>query len=141
MKFQEEYCLIRIRRRASGLWFGYFVLAVCSGLITWLTLRQIESWIAVTAYVLIGFVLLFGWLIPTWRYASNFTDVTTSRIIQRGGPFARTRRETSHASVSGIEYQRGSGIAILVRDSEPIQLRKVPRPKALAADLQKTLAK
>ena len=117
------------------------MLAIGSAAITWLTIRPVETWITITGYVVVGTLLLFGWLFPAWRYASNFTDVTTSRIIERGGPFARVRREVQVAAVTGVEYQRGAGVAILVRDSEPLVLRKVARPKALAADLRETLAK
>lgn len=141
MNFQEEYRLVRIRRRASGLWFPYLLLTLGSAAIAWLSTRPLESWITISSYSLIGLVLLIGWLLPSWRFASNFTDVTTSRIIQRGGPFARVRREVQIVSVTGVEYQRGVGVAILVRDSDPIMLSKVARPKALAADLRETLAK
>ena len=105
------------------------------------SLRTLDSWLAISGYVIAGVIIAFGWLFPAWRYATNFVDITTSRVIQRGGPFARVRREVSTSTVNGVEYQRGAGVAILVRDSDPILLRKVARPKALAADLQETLAK
>ena len=141
MSFQTEYRLARIRRRGITLWFGYLFLALGCAVFGFVSLRTLDSWLAISGYVIAGVIIAFGWLFPAWRYATNFVDITTSRVIQRGGPFARVRREVSTSAVNGVEYQRGSGVAILVRDSDPILLRKVARPKALAADLQETLAK
>lgn len=141
MSFQTEYRLARIRRRGTTLWFGYICLALGCALFGFVSLRTMDGWLIISVSVLAGLIIAFGWLFPAWRYATNFVDITTSRVIQRGGPFARVRREISASAVNGVEYQRGSGVAILVRDSDPIVLRKVARPKALAADLQETLAK
>lgn len=92
-------------------------------------------------YSALGLALLFFWLLPAWRFATNFTDVTSSRIIQRGGLFARVRREFSNSEVASIEHQRGKGIAITSQNGETIVLEKVARPKALAEALRESLRK
>ena len=81
------------------------------------------------------------WLLPSIRYATTFVDITSTRIISRGGLFARVRRELSWSQVTGIEYSRTKGIVILAGEEPPLILTRMPRAKALAEELRATLAK
>lgn len=141
MSFQQEQTLVRLRRRASSLWFSYLVLALVSAVLTWASLRQLDTWIAYSIYAACGLTLLFFWLIPAWRFASNYTDVTTARVIVHGGMFGQVKRDIQLSAVTGIEHQRGKGVSISVGEGEPVLLASVSSPKALAEALRKTLAK
>ena len=141
MSFQQEQTLVRIRRRASSLWISYGVMALTSGILTWASLRPLETWIAYAIYAAAGLALLIFWLIPAWGYATNYTDVTTARIIVHGGMFARVQRDIQLSAITGIEHLRGKGVSISVGEGEPVVLAKVSRPKALAEQLRETLAK
>jgi len=141
VSFQQEQTLVRIRRRASSLWVSYAVMAVVAAALTWASLRPLDTWITYSIYAASAIALLFFWVIPAWAFATNYTDVTTARIISHGGMFARVKRDVQLSAVTGIEYLRGKGVSINVGEGEPLLITKVSRPKALAEQLRKTLAK
>ena len=141
MSFQQEQTLLRIRRRGSALWVSYGVVAIVSAALSWAALRPLETWVSYSIFAASGIALLFFWLIPAWRYATNYTDVTTARIIVHGGMFARVRRDIQVSSITGIDYLRTKGVSINVGEGEPLLISSVSRPKALAEALRKTLAK
>jgi hypothetical protein len=141
VSFQQEQTLVRIRRRASSLWISYGVMALASGILTWASLRPLETWIAYSIYAACAIALLIFWLIPAWSFATNYTDVTTARIIVHAGMFARVKRDIQLSAVTGIEYVRGKGVSISVGEGEPVLLASVSRPKALAEQLRESLAK
>jgi len=116
-------------------------MAVVAAALTWASLRPLDTWITYSIYAVSAIALLFFWVIPAWAYATNYTDVTTARIISHGGMFARVKRDVQLSAVTGIEYLRGKGVSINVGEGEPLLITKVSRPKALAEQLRKTLAK
>lgn len=123
------------------LWLAQLVLfAVVFGL-SFMSGRVLEDWLAITINAAAGVLIAFFWLLPSIRYATTFVDITSTRIISRGGLFARVRRELSWSQVTGIEYSRTKGIVILVGEEPPLILTRMPRAKALAEELRATLAK
>jgi len=139
VSFEEEQTLVRLRRRPSSLWLGQVVLAaVCAGL-TWCSLRPLETWLNYTIYVVAALLLLFFWLIPAWRFAARYVDITTARVIAHGGMFGRTQRDIQVSAITGVEYTRGTGITINLGQAEPLVLAGLSRPKALAETLRQTL--
>lgn len=123
------------------LWLAQVVLfAVVFGL-SFMSGRVLEDWLAITINAAAGVLIAFFWLLPSIRYATTFVDITSTRIISRGGLFARVRRELSWSQVTGIEYSRTKGIVILAGEEPPLILTRMPRAKALAEELRATLAK
>lgn len=123
------------------LWVAQLVLfAVVFGL-SFMSGRVLEEWLALTINVVAGVLIALFWLLPSIRYATTFVDITSTRIISRGGLFARVRREMSWSQVTGIEYSRTKGIIILAGEEPPLILTRMPRAKALAEELRATLAK
>ena len=122
------------------LWMAQLVLfAVVFGL-SFMSGRVLEDWLAITINVVAGVLIALFWLLPSIRYATTFIDITSARIISRGGLFARVRRELSWSQVTGIEYSRTKGIVILAGEEPPLILTRMPRAKALAEELRATLA-
>ncbi len=123
------------------LWLAQLVLfAVVFGL-SFMSGRVLDEWLSITINAAAGVLIAFFWLLPIIRYATTFVDITSTRIISRGGLFARVRRELSWSQVAGIEYSRTKGIVILAGDEPPLILTRMPRAKALAEELRATLAK
>ena len=123
------------------LWVAQLVLfAVVFGL-SFMSGRVLEDWLAITINVAAGVLIALFWLLPSIRYATTFVDITSTRVISRGGLFARVRRELSWSQVTGIEYSRTKGIVILAGEEPPLILTRMPRAKALAEELRATLAK
>lgn len=141
MTFQQEFVLARIRQRASALLPAQIALFLCVFVLSFISGKVFDSWITLTIEISVALVALLFWLLPTWRYATTFVDVTTTRIVQRGGFFARVKREVTHSQISAVEYSRKRGIALTVTDAEPMLLIKTPKSKELAEELRRTLAK
>ncbi len=141
MTFQQEFVLARIRQRSSALLSAQIALFFCVFALSFISGKVFDSWITITIEILVGLVALIFWLLPTWRYATTFIDVTTTRIVQRGGLFARVRREVTHGQILTVEHSRKRGIVLTVVDAEPMVLAKTPKSKELAEELRRTLAK
>ncbi len=141
MTFQQELVLARIRQRASVLLSAQIALFICVFALSFISGKVFDAWITLTVEILVALVALIFWLLPTWRYATTFIDVTTTRIVQRGGLFARVRREVSHGQILAVEHSRKLGIVLTVADAEPMVLSKTPKSKELAEELRRTLAK
>ena len=141
MTFQQEFVLARVRQRGGKLWFAHIVLFVCVFALAFISGHIYDEWITITVYSVTGLSTFFFWLLPTWRFATTFVDFTTTRIVSRGGLFARTKREIPNGSITAIDYSRGRGIVISVTDAEPLVLSGLPRAKELAEELRQTLAK
>ena len=123
------------------LWLAQLVLfAVVFGL-SFMSGRGLEEWLSITINAVAGGLVGLFWLLPSIRYANTFVDITNTRIISRGGLFARVRRELSWSQITGIEYSRTKGIVILAGEEPPLILTRMPRAKALAEELRATLAK
>lgn len=141
MSFQQELDLARIRQSLRVLWLAQVVLfAVVFGL-SFMSGRVLDQWLSITINAVAGVLVFVFWLLPSIRYANTFVDITSTRIISRGGLFARVRRELSWSQVTGIEYSRTKGIVILAGEEPPLILTRMPRAKALAEELRATLAK
>ena len=141
MSFQQELDLARIRQSLRALWLAQLVLfAVVFGL-SFMSGRVLDEWLSITINAVAGVLVFVFWLLPSISYANTFVDITSTRIISRGGLFARVRRELSWSQVTGIEYSRTKGIVILAVEEPPLILTRMPRAKALAEELRATLAK
>ena len=141
MTFQQEFVLARIRRRSSVLLLPYLALFLSVFTLSFFSGKVFDSWITISVNVAVGLVAFLFWVIPSWRYATEFLEVTTTRLIQREGLFGRVRREVSHSQVIGIEHSRSRGLVLNILDAEPLVLTKMPKPKQLAEELRRALAK
>jgi hypothetical protein len=139
VSFEQEQILARLRRRPSSLWLGHLVLAIVSAGLTWCSLRPLASWLNYTIDVVAGLLLLFFWLIPAWRFATNFVDITNARLIVHGGMFGRIKRDVQSTAITGVEFARSAGITINLGQGEPLILKGFSRPKALAETLRQVL--
>ena len=99
------------------------------------------TWLSYTIDAVAGLLLLIFWLIPSWRFATNFVDITSARILVHGGLFGRIKRDVQVSAITGVEYSRSTGITINLGQGDPLVLTGLSRPKALSETLRKTLAK
>lgn len=141
MTFQQEFVLARIRQRSSVLIPAQIALFICIFVLSFLSGKVLDSWITLSVEIAVALVAVIFWLLPTWRYATTYVDVTTTRIVQRGGLFARVKREVSHSQISAVEHSRSRGVVLTVDEAEPMVLAKTPKSKELAEELRRTLAK
>jgi membrane protein YdbS with pleckstrin-like domain len=139
--FQQEFVLARIRQRSSVLIPAQIALFICVFVLSFLSGKVFDSWITLSVEIAVALVAVIFWLLPTWKYATTYVDVTTTRIVQRGGFFARVQREVSNSQISAVEHSRKLGVVLTVSEAEPMVLAKTPKSKELAEELRRTLAK
>jgi membrane protein YdbS with pleckstrin-like domain len=141
MTFQQEFVVARIRQRSSVLLLAHLALFVSVFVLAFMSGKVFDQWINITVYSALGLLLVIVWLLPSWRYAATFVDVTTTRIVLHGGLFGRAMREVPIDRITSIDIARGGAIALSILDEEPLLLEKMPRSKELAEQLRRTLAK
>lgn len=133
--------MARIRQRSSVLIPAQISLFICIFVLSFISGKVFDSWIMLSVEIAVALVAVIFWLLPTWRYATTYVDVTTTRIVQRGGFFARVKREVSNSQISAVEHSRKLGVVLTVNEAEPMVLAKTPKSKELAEELRRTLAK
>ena len=133
--------MARIRQRSSVLIPAQIALFICVFVLSFLSGKVFDSWITLSVEIAVALVAVIFWLLPTWKYATTYVDVTTTRIVQRGGFFARVQREVSNSQISAVEHSRKLGVVLTVSEAEPMVLAKTPKSKELAEELRRTLAK
>jgi len=90
-----------------------------------------------------GVVVLFGFIVPLWHWASRRYTITTRRTILRDGMVVRRRREILHARVLEVALSRtpaqsfaGSGDVVLeLGGGHSATLRSIRTPVLVQAAL------
>jgi hypothetical protein len=140
VSFEAEVLLGRFRARGSRLFLPTVFLGVAAFLATFITGKLSEQWMWITAYVLCGALAFFGFLVPLLRYLSSWTDVTTSRVVQRSGLFGQNYRSVSMANIQRVELGAGSVVTLFVSGEEALELRGLPKAKVLAQEISRLCA-
>lgn len=136
MSFESEFLLVRLRARGSRLIIPTAFLALAAFLISFLNDKFSEDWQKYGLYGLAAAIALFGFVVPLIRYLTAWTDITTSRVVQRSGLFGQNFRAVSHANVERVEL--GSRvITLFVAGEEALEIASVPKAKLVATELSK----
>lgn len=137
MSFESEVLLGRFRARGGRLFLPTVFLGISAFLATFISGKLSEQWQVIAAYSICGAVALFGFLVPLLRYLTSWTDITSSRVVQRGGLFGQRYRTVSFANVERVELSSGSVITLYVSGEEAMELTGLPKPKLLAQEISK----
>jgi hypothetical protein len=92
--------------------------------------------------------LLIFWLLPSIRFLTNRSELSSTRVISRTGLFGTKVDEVSWGELTGVSITRGfrggltgSGDIHLHREfGVDFVLRRVPRPKRLSREIESFLA-
>ncbi len=117
-----------------------FVAAVAAVAFFGFRLEGVWRWILVGGA---GAVVLFGFIVPLWLWASRQYTITTRRTILREGMVVRRRREILHARVLEVALSRtpaqlaaGSGDVVLeLGGGHSAKLRSIRTPVLVQAAL------
>ena len=112
-------------------------LAVAAFLATFIAGKLSEQWQVITAYSICGALAFFGFGVPLLRYLTTWTDVTSSRVVQRGGIFGQRYRSVSLANVQRVELGSGSRITLYVVGEEALELTGLPKAKLIAQEISR----
>lgn len=135
MSFEAEMLLGRFRARGSRLLLPTFFLGIAAFLATFLSGKFVEQWINISIYASCGALALFGFGIPLLRYLTSWTDVTTSRVVQRSGVFGQNYRSVSYENIERVELTGGSRVTLFVLGENALELVGLPKAKLIAQEI------
>jgi membrane protein YdbS with pleckstrin-like domain len=141
VSFEAEILLARFRARGSRLIWPTFFLGLTCFLAAFLAGKLNEQWQQIAAYVVYGLVLLFGFVIPVVRYLTSWTDLTTTRVVQRSGLFGQRYRQISYSQIERVELGAGRLITLYVAGEEAMELRSIPKTRIVAQEISRLSAK
>jgi Bacterial PH domain len=142
VSFESEFLLGRFRARGSRLVLPTALLGLSAFLLAFFYARvdATQAWQSFLLYGACGAIALFGFVIPTLRYLTAWTDITTSRVVARSGLWGQHYRSVSLADVQRVELATGVVSLHLVAE-EPLELRGLPKPKLVSQELSNLVAR
>jgi membrane protein YdbS with pleckstrin-like domain len=141
VSFEAEVLLGRFRARGTRLIWPTIFLGLTCFLATFLVGKLTEQWQQIAAYVVYGLILLFGFLVPVLRYLTAWTDLTSSRVVQRSGLFGQHFRQISYQQIERVELGAGRLITLYVAGEEAMELRSIPKTRIVAQEISRLSAK
>ncbi|MEY4655732.1 MAG: hypothetical protein RL523_1131 [Actinomycetota bacterium] len=143
---EEQYAIVR---SSSGLLLlPLILLAVSSALYIFLSSRFTEALQQQILLVGIASGVFFFWLIPSLRYLSNRSVLSSNRVVVRTGLFGTKQQTASWGEFTGVSLQRGffarlnrAGNIHLHREfGVDLVIPRVPNAKKLTRELERFLA-
>jgi membrane protein YdbS with pleckstrin-like domain len=141
VSFEAEVLLGRFRARGTRLIWPTIFLGITCFLATFLVGKLTEQWQQIAAYVVYGLILLLGFLVPVLRYLTAWTDLTSSRVVQRSGLFGQHFRQISYHQIERVELGAGRLITLYVAGEEAMELRSIPKTRIVAQEISRLSAK
>jgi hypothetical protein len=141
VSFEAEVLLGRFRARGTRLIWPTIFLGLTCFLATFLVGKLTEQWQQITAFVVYGLILFFGFLVPVLRFLTSWTDLTSSRVVQRSGLFGQHFRQISYQQIERVELGAGRLITLYVAGEEAMELRSIPKTRIVAQEISRLSAK
>jgi hypothetical protein len=135
VSFEAEMLLGRFRARGSRLLVPTLLLALAAFLAMFLAGKITEQWINIAVYSVCGLLALFGFVFPTLRYLTSWTDITTSRVVSRSGLFGQNYRTVSFENIERVELSGSSRIVLYVAGESSLELIGLPKAKLIAQEI------
>ncbi|MBO9578209.1 MAG: PH domain-containing protein [Microbacteriaceae bacterium] len=138
-----EAVVAELRPSVGMLVLPALLLVGAVGAFAFFGLRVAEPWQRWALAGGAGVVVVFGFVLPLWFWASRRYTVTTRRTVLRDGMVVRRRREILHARVIEVATRvnpaqsfSGSGDVVLeLGGGHTAVLRSVPQPRLVQAAL------
>jgi hypothetical protein len=140
VSFESEVLLGRFRARGTKLILPTLLLCVAAFVLSFGYGRVGEQWQFITLFSVVGLIALFGFVIPTLRYLTAWTDVTTARVVSRAGLWGQRYRSISLSGVERVELSSGV-ISLHIPGEEVLELRGLPKTKLISQEISNLVAK
>ncbi|WP_308796752.1 PH domain-containing protein [Agromyces silvae] len=147
MPAAPERVVARFRRHARVLILPVLLLIAVAGGAVYALLTLTEVWQLVAVGAGAVLVVLLGTLLPFFAWLTRRWTLTTRRIIQRSGVFARSRQELQLHRAHEVSVRRTPGqrmfgagdVRITTAHERPLVLHDVPAPLAVQAALDELI--
>lgn len=142
-----ERVVARFRRHARVLILPVLLLIAVAGVAVYALLVLTEVWQLVAVGAGAVLVVVLGTLLPFLAWLTRRWTLTTRRIIQRSGLFARSRQELQLHRAHEVTVRRTPGqrmfgagdVRITTAHERPLVLHDVPAPLAVQAALDELI--
>jgi protein involved in polysaccharide export with SLBB domain len=136
----SEYQILRLKPKASRLFFPILVLAAVSFALAFV-IEQISANDYNYALIAAGVILVLFWLVPMLSFLAGYLKLTNQRLVYRFGFLGFRKRKLDLADLSSIEIQTEGRlgrkiISILSVAGEEIRIGGYAKTKLLAAEIE-----
>ena len=140
MNNDSEYQILRLKPKASRLFFPILVLAAVSFALAFV-IEQISANDYNYALIAAGVILAVFWLVPMLSFMAGYLKLTNQRLIYRFGFLGFRRRKLNLSDLSSIEIQTEGRlgrkiISILSVAGDEIRIGGYAKTKLLAAEIE-----
>lgn len=142
-----ERVVARVRRHARVLTVPVILLIAVAGVVGYTVVVVPELWQRLAIAGGAAVVVVLGTLLPFLSWLTHRWTLTTRRVIQRSGVFARSRQELQLHRANEVTVRRtpgqrmfGSGdVRVATAHERPLILRDVPKPLLVQAALDELI--
>ncbi len=106
---EPEVIVAELRPGAGVLVLPSVLLVLVAAALGFFLFRLPDGWPRWAALAGAVLLVLLGFVLPIWAWASRRYTITTRRTILRAGLVARSRREVLHARVLEVDLDRRAG--------------------------------
>mgnify|MGYP000682757378 FL=1 len=141
MSFEAEVLLVRLRKHGAVLILPTLALGVAAFLASFLSGKFAEPWQNIVLYSVCGLIALLGFVVPWLRWITAWTDVTTTRVVQRSGLFGQNFRAVSMLSIESVELGPRRVISLFVSGGKSLEIEWVSNDKVVASEISRLAEK
>ena len=141
MSFEAEVLLVRLRKHGAVLILPTLALGVAAFLASFLSGKFAETWQNIVLYSVCGLIALLGFVVPWLRWITAWTDVTTTRVVQRSGLFGQNFRAVSMLSIESVELGPRRVISLFVSGGKSLEIEWVSNAKVVASEISRLAEK
>lgn len=141
MSFEAEVLLVRLRKHGAVLILPTLALGVAAFLASFLSGKFAEPWQNIVLYSVCGLIAFLGFVVPWLRWITAWTDVTTTRVVQRSGLFGQNFRAVSMLSIESVELGPRRVISLFVSGGKSLEIHWVSNAKVVASEISRLAEK
>ncbi|MFM5904826.1 MAG: hypothetical protein ACKORF_01815 [Micrococcales bacterium] len=141
MSFEAEVLLVRLRKHGSVLILPTLALGIAAFLASFLTGKFSEQWQNIVLYSVCGAIAFLGFVVPWLRWITAWTDITTTRVVQRSGLFGQNFRAVSMLSIESVELGARRVIQLNVSGGKSLEIQRVTNAKTVASEISRLAEK
>lgn len=141
MSFEAEVLLVRLRKHGSVLILPTLALGIAAFLASFLTGKFSEQWQNIALYSVCGAIAFLGFVVPWLRWITAWTDITTTRVVQRSGLFGQNFRAVSMLSIESVELGARRVIQLNVSGGKSLEIQRVTNAKTVASEISRLAEK
>ena len=137
MSFEAEVLIVRLRKHGAVLILPTLALGIAAFLATFMTGKFSEQWQNIVLYSVCGAIAFLGFVVPWLRWITAWTDITSTRVVQRSGLFGQNFRAVSMLSIEKVELGARRMIQLYVSGGKSMEIEWVANARTVASEISR----